>query len=83
MSVFHRVDDVHEMCSSVFFSRAQRLPYYDGAVRGRMLIEAGDGEGTASAQPAKDNNVKVVPSDRAALAFNFPEMSVRTVKKAG
>jgi hypothetical protein len=35
-SVFHRVDDVHQLESSRFFKLAERLPFYQGAVRGRM-----------------------------------------------
>lgn len=84
MSVFHRVDDVEVMCGATFFSRAQRLPFYDGAVRGRMLLEVDEQRemNVAEVPPVKNPNAKVVPSNRGALALNFPEVGVRTVKKA-
>lgn len=87
MSVFHRIDDVHEMCGATFFKRAERLPFYDGAVKGRMLLEISEDSDSyrapTSGAPVRNPNAREVPSDRGALAFNFPEMGIRTVKKAG
>lgn len=39
LSVFHRIDDIRTVPSSRFYRLAERLPYYDGAVR-RVLTVA-------------------------------------------
>jgi hypothetical protein len=39
LSAFHRIDDATELEGPVFFALAQRLPFYDGAVRARAVRE--------------------------------------------
>lgn len=39
MSVFHRVDDIRAMASPRFFFLAERLVYYDGALRARLRLD--------------------------------------------
>lgn len=36
MSVFHRVDDIYSMPGPLFFSRAYRLPAYQGVMQARV-----------------------------------------------
>lgn len=37
-SVLHRVEDPYQLPAPRFFSRAERFPYYNGAVRGALLL---------------------------------------------
>jgi hypothetical protein len=43
-AVFHGIDDVRSMSGRLFFSRANRLPAYDGAVGRRLVYESTDME---------------------------------------
>lgn len=40
LRVFHRVDDPYALDSALFFTWAEQLPHYQGAVRGYALREA-------------------------------------------
>jgi len=37
-SVLHRIEDPYQLPAPRFFSLAERLPYYEGAVRGSLLM---------------------------------------------
>lgn len=50
LSVFHRVDDPMQLAGSRYFSLVELLPYYDGAVRGRIVAE--EREQQAAYEPA-------------------------------
>lgn len=51
LSVFHRVDDPMQLAGSRYFSLVELLPYYDGAVRGRIVAEAREQQAHEPAMP--------------------------------
>jgi len=68
--VFHRVDDPMSLPSSRYFQFAERLKFYDGAVRAALLTEAhpplvepGAGEEVASAPVIDDVSLIAELSD--------------------
>lgn len=52
LSAFHRVDEPMRMASSRYFSLVERLAFYDGAVRGRIVAEAREEQAEPAAVPA-------------------------------
>lgn len=78
LSRFHRIDDMYAMASPRFFRFANRLIYYEGAVRAAMMRYAA----TLQEQPVPETPTVpvpapaavsgdvVVPPSRAALAVS-------------
>jgi hypothetical protein len=53
LSAFHRIDDASELEGPVFFALAQRLPFYDGAVRAHVARQVQRAQAAgAPVQPA-------------------------------
>lgn len=74
LSRFHRIDDMYAMASPRFFRFANRLIYYEGAVRAAMMRYAATLQEQpaleAPAAPAAVSGDVVVPPSRAALAVS-------------
>lgn len=67
MSVFHRVDDIDQLPSAVFWPRVVRLPVYDGAVR-FALLEAPAPERQAARPAPAEPTSQPKPHTRGQLA---------------
>lgn len=74
LSRFHRIDDMYAMASPRFFRFANRLIYYEGAVRAAMMRYAATLQEQPVPQtptaPAAVSGDVVVPPSRAALAVS-------------
>jgi hypothetical protein len=74
-SVFHRVDNIDELSSSLFFDRAEMLPNYQGAVRGRIEREAHAQSRRSSGIKSLVADVQRVPANKAIDAETLAEIS--------
>lgn len=74
LSRFHRIDDMYAMASPRFFRFANRLAFYEGAVRAAMMRYAATLQEQQApdtpAEPAAVSGDVVVPPSRAALAVS-------------
>jgi len=73
LSRFHRIDDMYAVPSVRFFRFANRLIYYEGAVRAAMMRYAATLQEEAvdtPVVPAAASGDVVVPPSRAALAVS-------------
>lgn len=74
-SVFHRVDNIAELSSSLFFDRAEMLPGYQGAVRARIEREALATKRPDPGIASLVADVQRVPANRAIDAETLAEIS--------
>jgi hypothetical protein len=72
LSVFHRIEDASELEGPVFYKLAQRLPFYEGAVRAHFAKMARRAQAAArpapDAQPAAPQPARLPPATGASLA---------------
>ena len=66
--MFHRVDDIYEMDSVLFFRMAFRLAAYQGVMAARVAKEQEDDEGGQQQQGRSEDAVQRVDSTPAAMA---------------